>query len=90
MLHSIAGKEKKVRIFGHLKNRDVTVHNSASHVTNNSSQINENITSMYSHLHANATLGLPPIQSQSFDITYHSLPKTRLLLSPASIELSLS
>jgi len=30
MLHSIAGKErkkkKKVRIFGHLKNQDVTVH----------------------------------------------------------------
>lgn len=52
------------------------VYNSASHATNNSSQINENTISMYSRLHANATFGLPPIQSKTFDITCHSLPKT--------------
>lgn len=53
------------------------VHNSASHVTNNSREANKNITNMYSPLHVNTTFGLPPIQSQSFDITYHSLSKKK-------------
>jgi hypothetical protein len=45
---------------------NLNVHNSASHVNNNSSQINENITSMYSHLHVDATFGFAPYSITEF------------------------